>query len=492
MTGIILMPPNHLKRAGGAFIKAHVFTRTCMNESELKETCPVVGVGASAGGLEALFTLLDSVKMPLGMALVILQHSSPDHESLLPTLLARHSDLPVHQLKDGERPQPDQIYVAPPGRSVEFREEALHLADGSEIRTPIDHFFRSLASAFKSRCAGVLLSGAGSDGTVGLKAIREKGGLTVAQDPSTASYSGMPVSAISQRAADLVLKPEEILPQLISHFSNPPSSRDIKQLEPLLPRILQLVRGQTGQDFSNYKETTIKRRILHRMGVRRISSGEEYLVYLEHHPGEVERLAGELLVGVTSFFRDTEAFESLEEHAFPSFLSNRDPDDAIRIWVPGCSTGEEAYSIAMSLSEFLERENRTDQQFNIFATDLDSTAVDTARAACYPQGAALDIPQPLLEKYLTRSGAQYEFAHALRQKLTFAVHSVFKDPPFSRMDLISCRNLLIYLQPGLQEQVLSLLHYSLKVGGFLLLGNSEGTGRFLDHFECVDRQWKLF
>lgn len=464
-----------------------------MSAPHKEKICPLVGVGASAGGLEALTALLDSIKAPPALALVICQHTAPDHDSLLPSLLGRHTALPVTLIEDGEAPVADHVYVAPPGRALAICGGAFRLSDPPPHTTPIDHFFRSLGLELGARSAGVVLSGAGSDGSIGLRAIREHGGISVAQDPSSASYQSMPLSAITQRVVDCVLRPAEMIEYLVAHFQAPPLERTPDELEARIPKMLELVKLHTGQDFQLYKKSTIKRRVQHRMGLCRIRSSEAYLAFLKRNPDEVGRLASDLLVGVTRFFRDTEAFQALEQHVFPALASlPRTLDDPIRIWVPGCSTGEEAYSLAMTFSSYLEREGRQDCRFAIFATDLDPEAVETGRTGCYPEGVTLDIPPPFLAKYFDRRGDFYEIIDTVRECVTFAVHSVAEDPPFSRMDLVSCRNLLIYLQPELQETVLDLLHYSLKADGFLLLGSAEGIGNLVDHFESVDRQWKLF
>ncbi|MGE0493091.1 MAG: chemotaxis protein CheB [Vulcanimicrobiota bacterium] len=457
---------------------------------------PVVGIGASAGGLKPLEAFLEHVPSEPGMAFVIVQHAKPGHRSLLPELLSKHTQIPVVEIEDGMPIAPNTVYVSPPGAYTRlFRQhfQLVELASPGSPLTPIDFFFRSLAQEAGEFGAGLILSGTGSDGTLGLAAIKESGGVTAVQDPTGAEYDAMPRSALTAGVVDWTLAVED-MPSRLSRLLLVPGPQaqawPDEEAGPSLKDLLLVLRTRTGHDFSLYKENTIRRRVERRMARQRIDGLAEYLAFLQAEPTELDRLSRELLIGVTSFFRDPDAFQSLEEVIASLLDESRGPDDVVRAWVPACSTGEEAYSIAMLLLERLEAIGRR-LKVAVFASDIDASAIDIARRGIYPEGIALDVAPERLTAYFDKIGNSYHVRQRLRDVLIFAEQSLLNDPPFSRLDLISCRNLLIYLQPELQQRILGLFHYALKPGGILFLGNSETIGES-DLFEVLDKRWKLF
>ncbi len=470
------------------------------NETVLDRSFPIIGIGASAGGLEAFKEFFTHMPPDSGMAFVLVQHLDPTHESILVDLIKRYTRMEVFQVSDGIKVRPNCIYVIPPNRDMALLHGALHLMEPAArrgLRLPIDFFFRSLAEDEGEKSIGVVLSGTGSDGTLGLKAIKGEGGLAVVQDPLSAKYDGMPRSAISTGLVDFILAPEEMPEQLLNYVKHAFAAR-VKKSEPLLPqaasslqKIFILLRNHTGYDFSLYKNNTIGRRIERRMTVNQIDYIADYVRYLQQNPVEVEALFRELLIGVTRFFRDQEAFTALEQKVIPRLFANRQANQPVRVWIPACSTGEEAFSIAIMLQEYGERlDHKPDIQ--IFATDIDNQAIEKARNSLYPDGIAADVSPERLSRFFVKEGNTYQVKKSLRDMVIFAVQSVIKDPPFSKIDLISCRNLLIYLGPDLQKQVLRLFYYALRPGGFLFLGNSETLGVSSDSFTVVDGKWRVF
>jgi two-component system CheB/CheR fusion protein len=465
---------------------------------------PIVGIGASAGGLaafESFFCGMPAGADP-GMAFVLVQHLAPDHKSILTELVRRYTRMQVLEVADGMRVQPGSVYIIPPDRDMALLNGTLQLLEPSEPRgrrLPIDFFFRSLAMDRHERAIGVVLSGTGSDGTQGVRAIKGEGGMVMVQDPESAEFDGMPRSAIATGLVDYELPSAAMPAQLIAYaahaFGKLP--RISSALEPgtanALKKIHVLLRHQTGHDFSQYKPSTIQRRIERRMSVHQINVIEAYVKFLQRTPAEVATLFRELLIGVTSFFRDSEAFQSLEAQISARLLSEVGADSVIRVWTAGCSTGEEAYSIAMLLQERLEalKQNRTVQ---IFATDIDSRAIDTARAGIYPAGIAADVTPERLTRFFTAEsgGAAYRISKRIREMVIFSEQDVIKDPPFSKLDLISCRNLLIYLGADLQKRLISLFAYALNPGGILFLGTSESVGDTAEMFSLLDRKSKLY
>jgi len=473
-------------------------------EEYSKTVFPLVGIGASAGGLaafEAFFSGFAAASDP-GMAFVLIQHLAPDHKSLLAELIRRCTRMQVFEVEDGMIVQRNCVYIIPPDHDMAFLNGALHLLKPSAPRghrLPIDFFFRSLAQD-QSECAiGIVLSGTGSDGTLGVRAIKGEGGMVIVQMPDSSDFDGMPRSVIATGLADYVLPPAEMAAQLIAYASHAfGKSRfgenvDAPNAENALKKIFILLRSQTGHDFSHYKPSTINRRIERRMAVHQIAEIGSYVKYVQHTPAEAEALFRDLLIGVTNFFRDPEVFEALEKNLIPRLLAGKAPGATIRAWSAGCSTGEEAYSLAILLYERMEMQKQH-YVVQIFATDIDSRAIAVARAGVYPASIAADVSPERLARFFSAEpdGGGYRVHKNIRDMLVFSEQDVIKDPPFSRLDLISCRNLLIYLGIPLQKKLIPLFHYALNPDGLLLLGTSEGAGDFIDLFSALDRKAKLF
>jgi len=466
---------------------------------------PIVGIGASAGGLgafEAFFAGMPAEGDP-GMAFVLVQHLAPDHESILTELIRRYTRMQVFEVEDGMVVQPNCAYIIPPGRDMAFLNGALQLLEPSAPRgqrLPIDFFFRSLAQDQRDRAIGIVLSGTGSDGTLGVLAIKGEGGMVMAQTPDSTEFDGMPRSALGTGMVDFELPPAEMAAQLIAYVSRAfgkasfrPAAISTPRTENALKKIFILLRSQTSHDFSNYKPTTIHRRIERRMAVQQIDSLESYVKFMQQTPAEVEALFRDLLIGVTNFFRDTEAFQALEEQAIPKLFVDKPAGAVIRVWCPGCSTGEEAYSIAILLQERIEALHQS-YSLQVFATDIDSRAVAVARAGIYPASIAVDLSKERLARFFVAEpdGSAYRIHKGIRDLLVFSEQNVIKDPPFSKLDLISCRNLLIYMGGDLQKKLIPLFHYSLNPGGLLFLGTSETVGEHANLFAVVDRTAKLY
>ncbi len=465
---------------------------------------PVVGIGASAGGLEACTALLKALPVNPGMAFVVVQHLDPHHESILHKLLSRTTEMPVIQVEDGMVLERDHVYVIPPNKDIAVRERTLRLL--SRRRTagrhlPINRFLVSLAEDQKSAAIGVILSGTASDGTVGLQAIKSEGGVAFAQDPKSAGYPGMPESAILAGCVDFVLPPEEIARELVrlEHLPNAKRTAAVLEAEPPfvgaadLQKILYILRTATGVDFSLYKTGTIKRRVARRMVLHKIDSLERYGSYLEQNEIEVAALYQDIFIHVTSFFREPETFAALQRKVLPKLMADRPQSEPLRIWVPGCSTGEEAYSIAITILEFLEQHKRASgAAVQIFGTDISAPAVDSARSGTYSETAVANVSPERLKRFFVKVGDSYQIGKHVRERCVFARHDVGKDPPFSRLDLISCRNVLIYMSAALQERVFSFFHYALKPAGFLLLGKSEAPGSSAHLFIQEESKRKIY
>jgi two-component system CheB/CheR fusion protein len=465
---------------------------------------PIVGIGASAGGLaafEAFFAGMPADVDP-GMAFVLVQHLAPDHKSFLPELLGRCTRLEVFEVEDGVVVRPNCVYVMPPGREMALVSGTLQLLEPSEPRghrLPVDFFFRSLAADQGSRAIAIVLTGTGSDGTEGVRAIKAEGGMVMAQSTASTEFDGMPHSAIATGLVDFELPPGAMPAQLIAYSLQAfDAGRDVStlpapQLASAMRKIFTVLREQTGHDFSLYKPSTVHRRIERRMAVHQIERIDAYCKFLQQTPAEAQALFQELLIGVTSFFRDAEAFRALEEQVIPALIAGKAPGAAIRVWTAGCSTGQEAYSIAMLLVEGMEA-LKVSCPLQLFATDIDARAVATARAGLYPASIADEMSPQRLTRFFTAEpgGGSYRVKKTLRDLIVFSEHDVIKDPPFSRLDLISCRNLMIYLGAALQKKLVPLMHYALNPRGFLLLGSSEGVGDFLDLFDAPDRKAKIF
>jgi two-component system CheB/CheR fusion protein len=465
---------------------------------------PIVGIGASAGGLaafEAFFSGMPADANP-GMAFVLVQHLAPDHTSILTDLIRGYTRMKVFEVSDGMVVQPDCVYIIPPNCDMAFINGALTLLEPAMPRgqrLPIDFFFRSLAQDQHERAIGIILSGTGSDGTLGVRAIKGEGGMVMVQKAQSTKYDGMPCSAMATGLVDFELLPKEMPSKIIAYtaqtFGN--SFRRVSVTESLpetaMKKIFVLLRAQTGHDFSLYKPNTISRRIERRMAVNQIESIDGYVKFLQRDPVEVQALFRDLLIGVTSFFRDPDAFKVLEENAMTKIFANKGDGDAIRVWSSGCSTGEEAYSLAMLLAEGMEAREKG-FAIQVFATDIDSQAIAIARTGIYPASIVTDISPDRLARFFTMEsgGGHYRIHKGIRDMVIFSEQDVTKDPPFSKLDLISCRNVMIYMGPILQKKLIPLFHYALNPGGILLLGTSESTGDFSGLFSALDNKQKIF
>ncbi|MEW6138549.1 MAG: chemotaxis protein CheB [Thermodesulfobacteriota bacterium] len=460
---------------------------------------PIVAIGASAGGLEAFEAFFTNMPPYAGMAFVIIQHLDPSHKSILADLIRRYTKMEVRQVVDRTKIEQNRVYVIPPNANLAVLHGTLHLLDPVEqpgLRTPIDYFFRSLAEDQKERSICIVLSGTGSEGALGLRAIKGEGGMGMVQDPLTAKYDGMPKNAIATGLADYVLPPEKMPAQLIDYVEHTRegrvrSTRLAPKTGDLLDKVFILVREHTGHDFSLYKHNTILRRIDRRMAINRVRALEDYIRILQNAPEEARVLFKELLIGVTSFFRDPEAFEALKKKALMKLIRERTKNRPLRIWVPGCATGEEAYSIAMIARECMDS-LKTEVEVQVFATDIDAEAIEAARTGIYPQSIVVDVNEERLRRFFVEADGSLQVKKDIRDKLVFAIQNVVADPPFSKLDLVSCRNLMIYLTSELQRKLIPLFHYALRKDGYLFLGTAETVGEFGDLFSTEDRKWKLF
>jgi two-component system CheB/CheR fusion protein len=465
---------------------------------------PVVGIGASAGGLaafEAFFSNMPNDTDP-GMAFVLVQHLAPDHKSILTDLIRRYTQMRVFEVQDGMAVQPNCAYIIPPNRDMAFINGTLQLLEPAAPRghrLPIDFFFRSLAQDQREHAIGIVLSGTGSDGTQGVRAIKSEGGMVMAQSPASTEYDGMPRSAITTGLVDYELLPAQMPERLIAYVGHAfgkipkPVFAAATKAESALKKIFVLLRDHTGHDFSQYKLSTVNRRIDRRMAVQELEMLDEYVKYLQRTPAEVEALFRDLLIGVTNFFRDSDAFAALENQVIPKLLAGKETGASIRVWSVGCSTGEEAYSIAILLQERIDA-LKQHYKVQIFATDIDSNAVAAARIGLYPASIAADVTPMRLARFFTAEpgATSYRINKSIRDLLIFSSQDVIKDPPFSKLDLLVCRNLLIYIDAELQKKLISLFHYALNPGGFLFLGTSETIGEFDDLFSALDRKGKLY
>ena len=469
-----------------------------MSSKHPGEPVAVVGVGASAGGLKAITALLQAVPAESGLALVVIQHRTPNNERLMVDLLAEVTPLPIDTAEDGMPVEADHIYIAPAGKMLSTVEGCFVVGEPAEggAALPIDIFFRSLASAWEQNAICVVLSGSGADGTIGLTAVKEAGGLVVVQDPATAAFDGMPRSAIATGLADYVLAPERMAEALVRYIHQPYIRAQTAEADPSsdsgeLDHILALMQARSRYDYRAYKTRTLVRRIERRMGIHQIDSMRRYRDFLGTHPGEVEQLSRDILISVTRFFRDPEAFAILSEMVFAPLVREYSSGRPIRVWVPGCATGEEVYSIAMLLTEACAAANR-DCDVKVFGTDIDIHALDIARAGVYPETIAVDVSTERLARFFTRVDAGYKVNRPLRDTVSFAVQNMISDPPFSNLDLISCRNVLIYIDPAAQRSILELFHFGLGDGGSLFLGSAETIGARTDLFMPLSKKWRLY
>jgi len=476
-------------------------TKNTQNAIEKEVTFPIVGIGASAGGLEAFTNLLRALPADLGMAYVFIQHLHPQHESALTSLLSRETSLPIDEIVDGMKVETNHIYIIPPNAELGILHGKLLLMLADETKghhMPIDSFFRFLAEDQGSKAIGIILSGTASDGVMGLKSIKAEGGITFAQDDISAKYNGMPHSAITAGCVDFILRPDQIamkLTRIARHpYVQPPSKKNQGPLlgqEEEFNKIFILLRRHTGIDFTYYKPTTIQRRIKRRMLLHKLEHLKDYITYLQNNTAEVNELFQDILINVTDFFRDSESFVALSEKVYPALLNDRPVDAPLRIWVPGCSTGEEAYSIVITLLEYLgDKASYTPIQ--LFATDIDETALEKARIGIYQHNIGQVVSPERLQRFFNKVDAGYQIKKSIRDLCVFAKQNVIKDPPFSRVDLISCRNLLIYLGPVLQKRVMTIFHYALKQNGFLFLSTAETIGDFSSLFKLLDQKSKIY
>lgn len=460
----------------------------------------IVGIGASAGGLKAFKLFFDNTPSNSGMAFIIVQHLDPEHKSLLRELIAEHTKMKVSEISDGMNIQPNNVYIIPPKKNLKIFHNTLQLIGIAKQRAPIrpiDSFFHSLAEDKKNKAIGIVLSGTGSEGTLGLQEIRKGGGIAIVQDPKSAQFDGMPLSAIAAKTADYILLPEQMPAKLIQYVKKNNSKISGNQSELVIPtenqlkKIFMVIRYQTGYDFSSYKTNTIIRRITKRIVLNQITSIDDYIHFLQTNPLEVEKLYKDFLIGVTSFFRDEEVFGCIREKVIPPLLEKSKEKQELRIWVCGCSTGEEAYSLAILFSEALEK-NKKHLKVLIFATDIDKEAIKFARTGIYPESIAANVNPEQLSKYFTPNEHGYQVKRETREMVVFAHHNVIKDPPFSKMDLITCRNLLIYMNSDLQKKIIPIFHYSLNGDGILVLGTSESLGDYSNLFSVFDNKIKIY
>ena len=461
-----------------------------------------IGIGASAGGLEALQSLLQNLPMDTGACFIIVQHLSPDFKSMMLELLSKHTSMEIHNVQDGMQVKPNAIYLIPPKKNMMVAQGQLLLSDkmpDSGLNLPIDIFFRSLSEDQQHKAIGIILSGTGSDGSRGIKALKEAGALAIAQDPESAKFDGMPNSAINTGIVDLILRPEDMGAKLESYIQHPLVSGDSEPLkesmtgnEDVMAEIFSVLKVKSEIDFAKYKPSTVARRIERRMTIKQVNSLQEYLTLLFKEAYEVQVLSKELLIGVTRFFRDDDAFEVLKTKIIPSIVKDSQEDSPIRVWTAGCSTGEEAYSIAMLFADELDNQ-QLKRSVKVFATDVNGDAIAEASNGIYSEDIQHDVPAHFLASYFTKmSGNGFQVNKDIRQMVIFATHNMITDPPFSNMDLVSCRNILIYFQHLVQKRVLTSIHFSLRKDGYLFLGSSENLGDLAAHFEVVNDRNRMY
>jgi len=461
---------------------------------------PIVGIGASAGGLEALEQFFENVPENSGLAYVVIQHLDPNHIGIMPELLQRETQLKVLQATDNLQVKPNHVYVIPPNKSMSVLNGHLFLFEPIELRglrLPIDYFFRSLAADQHEKSIGIILSGMGSDGSLGLKAIKEKNGIVAVQDPTTAKFDGMPNSAVNAVVVDILASANELPEKLIAFLKLSPAIVQKTEIDDKskgnLEKIVILLRAQTGHDFSLYKKNTLFRRIERRMNVHQIGKISNYVRFLQENPKELEILFKELLIGVTNFFRDAVVWEKLKEKVLPALLEEAPNGHVFRAWITGCSTGEEAYSLAIVFKEAYEKVKK-DKNFTlqIFATDIDNDAIELGRKGIYSANIVADVSPEVLSQFFVKDQNGFRVNTAIREMVVFAPHNVIKDPPFTKLDLLFCRNLLIYMEPELQKKLMNLFHYSLNAGGVMVLGSAENENSQNNQFVPLDARLKLY
>ena len=461
----------------------------------------IVAIGASAGGIEATTALVRSLPPDTGMAFIVVQHLDPKHHSILAELLAKETTMRVSEVTDGMKVEPNHIFVIPPDAMMSISDSVLRLTPREESRAgrmPIDHFMRSLAEAHGNGAIGVVLSGTGSDGTLGLAEIQAQGGVTLVQDETTARYDGMPRSAIAAGVVDFILPPDGIARELARIAHHPylalERTKETAAVQPQvegIDSVFQALRRATGVDFTHYRQSTIRRRIHRRMIVHKIDRLSDYVKYVLTNPPEVKALYQDMLINVTSFFRNPKVFEVMKTAVFPNMLKHRQSNSTLRIWTPACASGEETYSVAIALLEYLG-DRAQEIPIQIFGTDISEPSINKARNAWYPENILGDVSQLRLRRFFSKTDGGYRISKSIRDICIFAQHNVLSDPPFSQMDLICCRNLLIYLEPVLQNRVISLFHYAIRKHGYLVMGSSEGIGAANNLFAIEDRTHRIY
>lgn len=480
-----------------------VIDRSSMVLSHLKDKpAYVVGIGASAGGLEALQIFFDNMPSHSGLAFVIVQHLSPDYKSLMVELLFKHTEMKVLRVEDGMTIRPNCVYIIPPKKNMAIHGGNLYLSEQTQrhmLNLPIDIFFRSLAEDQGEKAIGIVLSGTGSDGTRGVRAIKGEGGMVIVQSEESAKFDGMPKSAIATGVADFIVTPEKMPEEILKFISHPhiaskkePQDIIVKE-EDNFSRLFALLRRETNVDFSHYKPSTVVRRIERRMGIVQVNSIGDYIAYIRNQPKEIVSLFKDLLIGVTKFFRENESYKVLKRKVIPKLFENAKARKAkvLRVWVPGCSTGEEAYSLAMVMQSYLDH-HKFNIEIKVFATDIDREAIELAGIGLYPDSVAADVEMEYLSKYFEKKKNGYQVKRSIREVVVFALQNLIKDPPFTKIDLISCRNLLIYFQPSIQKKVLSIFNYALLPDGYLFLGASETIGDMASSFDSLDSKHRIY
>lgn len=494
--------PRDAKAEVGASERSDEISRASSIEDALESSAiAIVGVGASAGGIEALGTVFDTMPADSGCAFVVVLHLDPTRESEMARILSGRTKMPVSQVEDGMRIAPDHVYVIAPDTELRVRDGGLHVSKPSERRGqrhPVDVLFSSIAAEHHERAIAIVLSGTGSNGTEGLKDIRAEGGMSLVQAPETAKFDGMPKSAIDAGMADHVLAPEEMAEALLAYIRHDyayDAPVDVMAASPkgdaTVEHVLDLLRARTGSDFSSYKPNTQRRRIHRRMGLRNIATLDDYMHELRGNPVEATTLIADLMISVTGFFRDAEAWRTLSELVIGPIVAERQNGASIRVWVPACSTGEEAYSIAMLVTEQADAAGKR-FHLKVFATDAQEDNLRKARDGIYPAAATADFAPERLRRFFEKVDGSFQVTKELRDMVVFAAQNLLRDPPFSRLDLVSCRNLLIYLEPEAQQKIIALCHFGLRKGGHLFLGNAETIGRHDDLFETVSKKWRIY
>ena len=465
----------------------------------LSTTFPIVGIGASAGGLEALETFFSNMPASHNIAFFVIQHLAPNQVSMLAEILQRSTSMKVIQAREKLPIKPRYVYIIPPKKNIAILDQLIHLSsfkNNKHVPLTIDFFFESLAETQKSKSIGIILSGMGSDGSLGVKAIKEKNGFVLVQDPKDAKFDSMPLSAINTINVNIIAPAKELPKKLIQLIDLKPQSLLQPNLEifnkEVLDKIIILLRDQTGNDFSLYKKNTLLRRIERRISIHRIDNIDNYLRFLKENPVEVEILFKELLIGVTGFFRDPAVWAKLQQEILPDLINKLDESQIFRAWVTGCSTGEEAYSLALSLKMIQDQTKKYHLKFQIFATDLDQDAIEKARKGVFTAKVVADIAPEILNRYFEADRDTFRVNNTIREMVIFAPHNVIKDPPFTKLHLLMCRNMLIYMEPTLQEKLFTLFNYSLNPGGIMVLGNAETIGNLNDFFETIDNRLKIY